>query len=66
MHKVEITMEKRIALEFEVTDDEYEVFDFAELPDRIQEEFNRENWKDAEQDFAIYDVDKCETVVDWG
>ncbi len=66
MKKIEVTLEQRMALEFEVTREEIEELRNGCLPDRIQNAFDKENWTvDSWRDFAVWDCDKEEQIVDW-
>ena len=68
MRHVEITYERayRISQSFEVTDDECEDIECGSLPDRIFEELGKLiDKEDYEQDYAVYDEDTGEQLVDW-
>lgn len=68
MRHVEIIYERtyRVSQNFEVTDDECEDIERGSLPDHIAEELERLiDKEDYEQDYAVYDEDTGEQLVDW-
>lgn len=68
MRHVEIIYERtyRVSQNFEVTDDECEDIERGSLPVHIAEELERLiDKEDYEQDYAVYDEDTGEQLVDW-
>lgn len=66
MTNIEVTMEQRMCLEFQATDEEIETLKKGYLPDRIEEEFSKRNWTaDAWHDYAVYDCDNQKDLVEW-
>ena len=68
MRHVKIIYERtyRVSQNFEVTDDECEDIERGSLPDHIAEELERLiDKEDYEQDYAVYDEDTGEQLVDW-
>ena len=65
MRNVEITMTKRLAVDFDVTDEEIEMLRNGEVPDRIQEELDGMDWNEGWQDYAVWDNDNEEQLVEW-
>lgn len=67
--KIEITMakEKRMVKEFDVTEEELGRIKRGDLPDRIDDEFDGEDWSavDAYTDWAVWDCDNGRQIVDW-
>ena len=66
MKRIEITMEKRMALVFEATDEEVETLQKGVVPDRIQETFDKADWiKDSWQDYAVWDCDEEKQIIEF-
>ena len=68
MRHVEITYERTycVSQSFDVTDDECEDIERGSLPDHIAEELEGLiDKEDYEQDYAVYDEDTGEQLVDW-
>lgn len=67
--KVEVTMEKtkRMAKEFDVTEEECERISCGDLPDWIDKEFDDDDWSvaDTETDYAAWDTEKGIELIPW-
>lgn len=65
MRVVEVTLEKRMCLVFEASDEEVKALEEGYLPDRIEKAFDDADWKEAAQDYAVWDCVKHKQLVDW-
>ena len=67
MRRVEVTAERRTSLTFDVTDDELdELVRERHIPDIINRQFDEHFVTDYwVGDFAVWDCDKQEQLVDW-
>lgn len=62
---IELTMTKRIAVDMEVSEEEIEKLQNGEVPEWIQKIMDNQNWTDGWQDYAVWDIDNEEQLVDW-
>lgn len=62
---IELTMTKRIAVDMEVSEEEIEKLQNGEVPEWIQKIMDSQNWADGWQDYAVWDIDNEEQLVDW-
>lgn len=65
MKNIEVTMTKRLCFDFKATNKEIRMLQDGDVPKRMQKEIDKANWIEGWQEYAVYDRDKEEQIVDW-